>query len=165
MQAHPCSVVFIALTLGSAVAGTSANYTTSPQAIDAGGQRAARSNYTADGSLGGVAGISAVIPPDAIAKQGYLAAPCLATMDDTSRWPGLSGASAIDNGNTRSNDHDNESIRPTHPSHAKPQLPPPPPNGLWPQHHENKNTIHSYSGHWVHGRQPSCGGNEILGTL
>lgn len=73
MQAHPCSVVFIALTLGSAVAGTSANYTTSPQAIDAGGQRAARSNYTADGSLGGVAGISAVIPPDAIAKQGYLA--------------------------------------------------------------------------------------------
>ena len=34
MQAHPCSVVFIALTLGSAVAGTSANYTTSPQAID-----------------------------------------------------------------------------------------------------------------------------------
>lgn len=71
MQAHPTSAVLIALTLGSAEAGTSTNYSTNPQVIDAGGQGAASANYTADGSVGGVAGVASATSPDAIAKQGY----------------------------------------------------------------------------------------------
>lgn len=73
MQRHPTAAVLLALTLGSAMAGTSASYTTSPQVIDAGGQRAASANYTVDGSVGGVAGVSTATSPDAIAKQGYAA--------------------------------------------------------------------------------------------
>ena len=73
MQTHPPAAALLVLTLGSAVAATSANYTTSPQTIDAGGQHAASTNYTADGSVGGVAGVSTATTPDAIAKQGYAA--------------------------------------------------------------------------------------------
>ncbi len=72
MQTHPTAAVLFALTLGSAMAGTSANYTTSPQTIDAGGQRAASTNYTADSSLGGVSGVATATSPDASAKQGYI---------------------------------------------------------------------------------------------
>jgi len=73
MRSHPKSAVIVALTLGSAVVGTSTNYSTSPQVIDAGGLHAASTNYTASGSVGGVAGVSTATSPDAIAKQGYAA--------------------------------------------------------------------------------------------
>jgi len=61
-----------ALALGSAVAGTSTDYATNPQSLDAGGQRTSSTNYTSDASMGGVAGISAVVSPAETAKQGYI---------------------------------------------------------------------------------------------
>ena len=50
-----------ALALCSAMAGTSTDYATNPQSIDAGGQRMTSANYTSDASLGGV---DRVIPVD-----------------------------------------------------------------------------------------------------
>ena len=61
-----------ALALCSAMAGTSTDYATNPQSIDAGGQRMTSANYTSDASLGGVAGISTVASPAETAKQGYI---------------------------------------------------------------------------------------------
>ena len=51
---------------------SSANYTISPESTDSGGQRAVSTNYTNDGSAGGVAGISTVAAPAETAKHGYI---------------------------------------------------------------------------------------------
>ena len=51
---------------------TSANYTIATDTADAGGRRTTSANYTNDGSLGGVAGISTVAAPAETAKHGYL---------------------------------------------------------------------------------------------
>ena len=51
---------------------TSANYSITTEIADAGGRRATSANYTHDGGLGGVAGISSVVAPAEAAKQGYI---------------------------------------------------------------------------------------------
>ncbi len=51
---------------------TSANYSILTDTADAGGRRGTSANYTNDGSLGGVAGISNVASPAEVAKSGYL---------------------------------------------------------------------------------------------
>ncbi len=55
------------------LAGTSANYTTSPTSIDAGGSRGSSATYTIDSSVGGVTGLSSAASPIEINRAGYIA--------------------------------------------------------------------------------------------
>lgn len=52
---------------------TSANYSIATDIVDAGGSRATSANYTNNGSVGGIAGVSSVASPSETAKQGYIA--------------------------------------------------------------------------------------------
>ncbi|MBS0658269.1 MAG: hypothetical protein JSR82_08510 [Verrucomicrobia bacterium] len=69
----PLLLLASALTL-PAFAGSrvSANYDLVSDTSDAGGRRTASAAYTHDGSLGGLAGISAAAGPGAVAKSGYV---------------------------------------------------------------------------------------------
>lgn len=60
-----------AATLHAAPRG-SGSYTIPADITDAGGNRAASTHYTHDGSLGGIVGISTVASPTEIAKSGYI---------------------------------------------------------------------------------------------
>jgi hypothetical protein len=51
---------------------SSSNYTIATDTADAGGSRAASADYTHDGSLGGIVGVSTVASPVEIAKAGYI---------------------------------------------------------------------------------------------
>jgi hypothetical protein len=51
---------------------TSTNYNITTETTDAGGKRSTSTNYTSDGSAGGVAGISTVAAPAETAKHGYI---------------------------------------------------------------------------------------------
>lgn len=51
---------------------TSANYTVATDSVDAGGARATSANYTNDGSVGGIVGVSTVASPAETAKHGYI---------------------------------------------------------------------------------------------
>lgn len=51
---------------------SSANYEIVTESIDAGGARSSSSNYTADGSLGAVSGVSTAASPDESVKHGYI---------------------------------------------------------------------------------------------
>ena len=68
-------LILSSLTAAAAHAGprTSANYTITTDAADAGGRRATSASYTNDGSAGLIAGISTVASPSETAKHGYIA--------------------------------------------------------------------------------------------
>ena len=75
MKAHSLLSLLYLLSAGFAQAGprTSANYTITTDAADAGGRRATSASYTNDGSAGLIAGISTVASPSETAKHGYIA--------------------------------------------------------------------------------------------
>ena len=58
----------------SAVAApqNSANYSATSDTMDAGGRRSTSANYTNDGSVGGIVGISTVAAPAAMVKHGFI---------------------------------------------------------------------------------------------
>ncbi len=60
-----------AATLHAAPRGSS-NYDIATDTADAGGSRAASADYTHDGSIGGIAGVSTVASPAEMAKAGYI---------------------------------------------------------------------------------------------
>ena len=64
---------FVTPALAFAAPRTSANYTFLTDITDAGGKRATSTNYTNDGTTGGIAGISSVAAPAGTAKHGYAA--------------------------------------------------------------------------------------------
>lgn len=51
---------------------TSANYAITTEVADSGGERATSAAYRNDGSVGGLTGISRVVSPAEVAKQGYI---------------------------------------------------------------------------------------------
>jgi hypothetical protein len=70
------AILLLALLLPTLALGgprTSANYTLGPEGFDAGGQRTAGANYTHDGSLGMICGMSTAPFPAETAKHGYVA--------------------------------------------------------------------------------------------
>ena len=76
---NPKSIVLFASVLGTIAATlhagprTSAIYTVATDTADAGGRHTTSANYTNDGSVGDVAGLSTVAAPAEAAKAGYIA--------------------------------------------------------------------------------------------
>ena len=72
-QAALAVLASTALLACSAHAGsrTSANYTIATETIDGGGRRSTSANFTNDGSVGLIAGVSSVAAPAETAKHGY----------------------------------------------------------------------------------------------
>ena len=68
----PALLLALAATAAQAGPRTSANYTVATDTADAGGKRATSANYTNDGSVGGIAGLSTVAAPAETAKSGYI---------------------------------------------------------------------------------------------
>ncbi len=68
------AVLLSVLLTSAATAGprTSANYSIITDTADSGGTRTTSANYTNDGSVGGVTGVSSVVLPIEIAKHGYI---------------------------------------------------------------------------------------------
>lgn len=73
---HFLAAISSAITIGGPLPAigeprTSANYTLSPETIDAGGQRVTSANYAIDASISPVTGVSETVAPAEIAKHGY----------------------------------------------------------------------------------------------
>ncbi|MCF7733881.1 MAG: hypothetical protein K9N23_19495 [Akkermansiaceae bacterium] len=67
------SLILLALALPlHAGPSTSTNYSVTPATVDSGGGRSGSSNYTMDGSLGGIAGVSSAGTPLEVLKSGYV---------------------------------------------------------------------------------------------
>lgn len=75
MNTKCLSLLASALSAAALHAGprSSASYSIPTDTIDSGGTRAVSTSYRNDGSLGGIAGISAVASPSQTAKAGYIA--------------------------------------------------------------------------------------------
>ncbi len=67
------TLVFAGCISYSAHARTSSDYSVSPDGIDAGGLRAVSADYSHDGSVGGIVGVSTSAVPVEMAKAGYIA--------------------------------------------------------------------------------------------
>lgn len=74
MNANRALILCALLIAPCAIAGprTSTSYTIATDTTDAAGKRATSANYTNDGSVGGVVGISTVAAPSETAKHGYI---------------------------------------------------------------------------------------------
>lgn len=68
----PIIALGIATGLAPAETRTSPSYTVGAESQDAGGQRGASANYTADSSIGGIGGVSAADLPPEVLKSGYV---------------------------------------------------------------------------------------------
>jgi hypothetical protein len=62
----------LAMEVASAATRTSASYSLTTETADAGGRRAASASYSHEGSLGGIAGVGAIVSPPQTVRHGYI---------------------------------------------------------------------------------------------
>ncbi len=114
----PLSLSLLLVFAGSAYSSsrTSANYSVPAEIVDSGGVRALSPNYTNDGSVGAIVGLSTVASPSTTDKSGYIAqltelvsfavnaAPSTISQGSTSQ---LSGIATLDDATTTAISGDN----------------------------------------------------------